>query len=112
MTYLEIFDIVYNIVKFIIIVLGGLSFAFFILMTCLYIPSFFQKIVNLKKAEDILAHNIEIVEKATFFETSTEFNKIIEEQMDKIRSNAAKIKSQDAQIEAQKKEIVKNAPKK
>lgn len=112
MTYLEIFNVIYEIVKFVIIVLGGLSVVFFILMTCLYLPSFLQKKVNLKQAEDILAHNIEIVEKATFFETSQEFNKIIEEQMKTIRSNAAKIKSQDAQIEAQKKELTKTSTKK
>ena len=80
-----------------LIVALGFALIMFIVFSILYMPSFLQKKINLKQAEDILQHNIEIVEKATFFETSTEFNKIIEEQMTTIRGNAAKIKSQRAE---------------
>lgn len=74
-------------------------------------PAFLQKKVNLKRSEDILQHNIEIVEKATYFETSQEFNNLIEQQKTIIRNQAAHIKSQKAEMEALDKEKMKTADK-
>ena len=67
--------------------------------------------VNLKQAEDILNHNVEIVEKATFFETSQEFNKLIENQMNDIRANAAKLKSMRAEMEQLDRDITNKGGK-
>lgn len=102
-------DIVLVIAQYAVIVLIiglGFSLTMFIIFSILYMPSFFQKKINLKMAENIMQHNIEIVEKATFFETSTEFNKIIQDQMDTIRGNAAKIKSQDAHLDQIERDII------
>ena len=107
MTPLDFLNLVWPIVVLVVIIALGFSFIAFIAMTILYMPAFLQKKVNLKQAEDILAHNIEIVEKATFFETSEEFNNLIERQKEKIRANAAKIKSQEAQMDQLDKELNK-----
>ena len=83
-----------------LIYVGSITFALFLLITILYVPSFLQAKVNLRKSEELLQHNIEVIEKATFFQTNQEFNKIIDDQMATIRGNAAKIKSLNAQIDA------------
>lgn len=95
-----------------LIYVGSITFALFLLITILYVPSFFQAKVNLRKSEEILQHNIEVIEKATFFETNQEFNKTIEEQMNTIRGNAAKIKSLNAQIDALEQETTRKKTEK
>ena len=94
--------------KLAIIIFGGLSVIIFIFFTVLYFPSFLQKKINLKQAENVMQQNLEIVEKATFFETSTKFNEMIENQMETIRGNAAKIKQQTAIISQQDNDIKNN----
>lgn len=89
----------------VLIIAATVALVIFIIVTVLYIPAFLQKKVNLKTAEDILNHNVEIVEKATFFETSQEFNKLIENQMNDIRTNAAKLKSMRAEMDQLDKDI-------
>lgn len=89
----------------VVIIAITIAVCIFIIFTVLYIPSFLQKKVNLKQAEDIMQHNLEIVEKATFFETSQEFNNIIQEQMTEIRSSAAKLKSLKAEIDQLDKDL-------
>lgn len=83
----------------ILIIAGTFALVMFIIFSILYMPSFLQKKVNLKKAEEIMQHNLEIVEKATFFETSQEFNNLIEKQKEQIRANAAKLKSLHAEYD-------------
>lgn len=82
-----------------VIIALGFALVMFLIFSILYMPSFLQKKVNLKEAEEIMQHNLEIVEKATFFETSTEFNKLIEKQKADIRANAAKLKSLHAEYD-------------
>lgn len=83
--------------KVAIILIGGLSVMLAIIITILYLPAFLQKKINLKQAENIMQHNLEIVEKATFFETSTEFNDLIQKQLEQIRGNEVKLKAQRAE---------------
>lgn len=83
----------------IIIAAATFALAMFLIFSILYMPSFLQKKVNLKQAEEIMQHNLEIVEKATFFETSTEFNELINKQMEDIRANSAKLKSLRAEYD-------------
>lgn len=52
-----------------------------------------------------MQENMEIVEKATFFQTNQDFNKIIDEQMDTIRKNAAKLKALHAEIDQLGKDV-------
>ncbi|MDY0277169.1 MAG: hypothetical protein RBQ97_03695 [Acholeplasma sp.] len=98
---LQVLDVALSV----LIIATVVSIVLFLIITVLYLPSFLQKAANLKKSEDILKYNIEIVEKATYFETNQEFNKIIDEQMQTIRSNAAKVKSLNAQIEQLERDI-------
>ena len=95
----------------VLIIAASVALVIFIIVTVLYMPAFLQKKVNLKQAEDILNHNVEIVEKATFFETSQEFNKLIENQMNDIRANAAKLKSMRAEMEQLDRDITNKGGK-
>ena len=101
---MQINDII-NVAKIVLIIGGTISITAFFLLSILFMPSFFQKMVNLKRAEHIMQENLEIVEKATFFQTNQDFNKIIDEQMDTIRKNAAKLKSLHAEIDQIGKDI-------
>lgn len=76
-----------------------------LILTILYLPSFLQKKVNLKKSEQIMQDNIEIVERAIFFETSTKLQEFIDDQMNQIRKNAAKLKSLRAESDQREKDI-------
>lgn len=83
--------------KLAVVLVLGLSVILAIIITILYLPAFLQKKINLKASEDIRQHNLEIVEKAIFFETSTEFNELIQKQIADIRANEAKLKAQRAE---------------
>lgn len=104
MNGIEIFNNIWPWVVIAVIIALGFTTIMFLIMTALFMPAFLQKKINLRRSENILQSNLEIVEKATFFETSSEFNKLIETQKETIRNNAAKIKSQEAQIEVLNKE--------
>lgn len=96
------FNQVLNVCKIILMIVGTISGSLGLIITVLYLPSFLQKKVKLKEAEDIAKENLEIVEKAIFFETSEQFNTLIEQQIEKIRANEAKLKAlyaESSQIE-------------
>ena len=112
MNGLEILNNIWPILVLVAVSALTFTLVMFLIMTILYMPAFLQKKVNLKKAENIAQQNLEIVEKATFFETSTEFNELIEKQKDTIRQNAAKIKSQKAELEQSEKIKLKKQDKK
>lgn len=106
------YDQILNICKVIFIIIGTLSGSLMMIITVLYFPSFLQKKVKLKEAENIAQENLEIVERATFFETNQEFQKIINDQLEDIRANAAKLKSIHAESEQIQKDILNSKGKK
>lgn len=82
-----------------VIIFASISLCFFLMITAVYSIPYYQKKINLKKSKEIIEENRQKVEDATFFVRNKEYQKVIEEQLDQIRSNAAKIKSLNAEID-------------
>lgn len=91
------YQLVSRFMKIAVVLVLGLSVILAIIITLLYLPSFLQKKINLKASEDIMQHNLEIVEEAIFFKTSTKFQEHTDKQLEEIRANEAKLKAQRAE---------------
>lgn len=94
-----------------LIIVATVSISLGTIIALLYLPSFFQKKIALKQAENIRQENLEIVERAIFFETSTELTGVVQDLIDDIRKKSAHKKSLEASIESLEKEKLRKETK-
>lgn len=89
-----------------VIIAFGISLIFFLLVSALYSVVWYQKKANLKKSEEIIEENRQVVEDAQFMYQNKKYTKVIEEQIAQIKElhlEAKKLRAMNEEIEIDKK---------
>lgn len=89
-----------------IVLAFGISLIFFLLVSALYSVVWYQKKANLKKSEEIIEDNRQVVEDAQFMYQNKKYTKVIEEQIAQIKElhlEAKKLRAMNEEIEIDKK---------
>ncbi|MBM7454145.1 lipopolysaccharide export LptBFGC system permease protein LptF [Acholeplasma morum] len=97
-----------------IVLAFGISLIFFLLVSALYSVVWYQKKANLKKSEEIIEDNRQVVEDAQFMYQNKKYTKVIEEQIAQIKElhlEAKKLRAANEESELDMKRNKKSGKK-